>query len=180
MDAEERPACAEIRSRFAATVQLLGLRGEANAQGAVTLGFASGERGRSLLERIRGGDMRALLLLGLVSTDRAPDFALARKPEFLVVVDARSSPLAEGADVLLPGAFWMEDEGTLVNAEGRVQRLVPPVPPPGGRANWEVLVALADALGARWRYGSVEEVFAELAPAVRGAHHHPRSHGSPS
>jgi predicted molibdopterin-dependent oxidoreductase YjgC len=81
----------------------------------------------------------------------------------LVVVDARFSPLAEGADVLLPGAFWMEDEGTVVNPEGRVQRLVPAVPPPGGRPNWGILASLADALGARWRYVSAEDAFAEFA-----------------
>jgi predicted molibdopterin-dependent oxidoreductase YjgC len=165
MDAGERAACAEMCSRFVGTVQLLGLRGEANAQGAATLGFASGERGRRLLARIQAGDIRALLLLGLASTDGRPGFTLARKPQFLVVVDARSSPLSEGADVLLPGAFWMEDEGTVVNSEGRVQRLVQAVPPPGGRGNWEVVAALADALGARWQYGSVEQVFAEFAQA---------------
>jgi NADH dehydrogenase/NADH:ubiquinone oxidoreductase subunit G len=165
MTGAESAACAEMCSRFGETVRVLGLRGEANAQGAAALGFAMGERGRGLLACIQAADLRALLVLGLASTDRAVAFTLAGKPGFLVVVDARSSPLAQSADVLLPGVFWMEDEGTVVNAEGRVQRLVPAVPPPGGRANWEVLAALAHALGARWRYGSVEDVFAECARA---------------
>jgi len=173
MDAPERAAGAGICRRFGGTVRLLTLRGEANAQGAATVGFVSGERGRRLLARIQAGHVRAVLLLGLASTDGSAALHLARKPEFLVVVDARRSPLAESADVLFPGAFWMEDEGTVVNPEGRVQRLVLAVPPPGGRANWEVIAALADALGARWQYGKVEEVFAECAPAVRGARPQP-------
>ena len=170
MGVREAAVLQELRCRFAAEVLVLALRGESNAQGAAELGLGGRPQGgldaRRLLARCRSGDLRAAMLLGLASTDGAPPIRLRRKPEFLVVVDAVESPLSKRADVVLPGAFWMEDEGTFLNPERRLQRVSPALGPPGGRTNWEVVAALARALGKRWRYRGPEDVFSQLAGAA--------------
>ncbi len=163
MGAREVAALEELRARFAGEVAVLGLRGESNAQGAVELGLGEHEDGRQLMSRCRSGDLRALILLGLGSTDRPPPIRLRRKPEFLVVVDAAESALTGRADVVVPGCYWMEDQGTVINPEGRIQRVASALAPPGGRANWEVVAELAGAFGMDWAYRDTEGVFTELS-----------------
>jgi NADH-quinone oxidoreductase subunit G len=57
------------------------------------------------------------------------------------------------ADVVLPAAAWLEKPGTFVNMEGRVQRSLRAVFPPGdAREDWTILRALAERLGIRLPY----------------------------
>uniref|UniRef100_A0A158P751 NADH-ubiquinone oxidoreductase 75 kDa subunit, mitochondrial n=1 Tax=Angiostrongylus cantonensis TaxID=6313 RepID=A0A158P751_ANGCA len=53
---------------------------------------------------------------------------------------------AEMADVVLPGAAYTEKEGTYVNTEGRAQRSLPAVSPPGdARVDWKIVRAISEA-----------------------------------
>jgi len=53
-----------------------------------------------------------------------PDVAELRKAKFLVVISWDANhPLAEAADVLLPGTIYPEKEGTFTNLQNRVQRI---------------------------------------------------------
>ncbi len=121
---------------------------------------------RELLSRCRAGEVGVLVTFGLGSTDQLGGLRLRQKPGFLLVVDAVETALSRRADVVLPGAFWMEDEGTFINPEGRLQRVAQALEPTGGSANWEVVKVLAEALGAEWQYESVDAVFAELGPSA--------------
>lgn len=52
------------------------------------------------------------------------------------------------ADVILPGAAYTEKEGTYVNTEGRAQRTLPAVAPPGlAREDWKIIRALSEVGG---------------------------------
>jgi NADH-quinone oxidoreductase subunit G len=58
-----------------------------------------------------------------------------RKAKFLVVTSWDANhPLAEVADVLIPGAIHPEKEGTYTNLQGRVQRIHQAFPPKGQAA----------------------------------------------
>jgi assimilatory nitrate reductase catalytic subunit len=89
----------------------------------------------------------------------------------LVVCDAFLNETTAAAHVFLPIAQWAEEDGTMTNLEGRVilRRRVRP-PPPGVWSDLEIIAALAERLGegTRFRFGSPEEVFAELARASAG------------
>ncbi len=92
--------------------------------------------------------------------------------EFLAVCDPFLNETAELADVVLPTAQWVEEEGTLTNFEGRViRRRRVQAAPPGVRTDLEILHALAERLGCgeKFAFDSSEAVFAELGRATAGA-----------
>ena len=71
--------------------------------------------------------------------------------EFLVVQDGfHPTPTTELADLVLPAAIWGEKEGTYTNSERRVSKVNRAVDPPGeARADFDIFLDLADALGCR-------------------------------
>jgi formate dehydrogenase major subunit/formate dehydrogenase alpha subunit len=95
--------------------------------------------------------------------------------EFLVVQDIFMNETCKVADVVLPAACFAEKEGVFTNSERRVQRVRKAVEPPGqARADWRILVDLANAAGAQWRYEDAGEIYAEMAalsPKFAGISH---------
>lgn len=72
------------------------------------------------------------------------------------------------ADLILPGASYLEKSASYVNTDGRVQRTRAVTSPPGfAREDWMILRALSEELGSPLPYDSIDEVrtrMAELAP----------------
>ncbi len=119
---------------------------------------------------IREGRIKALYFLGgdplekVTETEREALGGL----EFLVVQDILANELTRLADVALPGAAFIEKEGTFTNYAGRVQQVRRAFDPPGdARADWEILRDAANALGGGFEYANVQEVMAGLAGAVK-------------
>ncbi|MBF6182245.1 formate dehydrogenase subunit alpha [Nocardia otitidiscaviarum] len=99
------------------------------------------------------GGLRALYVIGedLVSSD--PDAGHVRAAlaacELVISQDVFLSRTAELADVVLPAASFLEKDGTFVNFDRRFQRVRPALDPPGGvRTDFDILRAVAAALGA--------------------------------
>jgi assimilatory nitrate reductase catalytic subunit len=71
--------------------------------------------------------------------------------EFLVVQDGyHPTPTSRYAHLVLPAAMWGEKEGTYTNSERRVSKVNRAVPPPGdARADFDIFLHLAAALGVR-------------------------------
>ena len=89
------------------------------------------------------------------------------KVDFIVVQDAFMNETARFADVILPAAVFAEKEGTFTNSERRVQRVRKAVEPPGeALPDWEILVMLANKMGANWSYKDPAEVYAEMVKDV--------------
>jgi formate dehydrogenase major subunit len=63
------------------------------------------------------------------------------------VQDIFLNETARYAHVFLPGSSFLEKDGTFTNAERRISRVRRVMPPLGGKADWEVTMALANALG---------------------------------
>ncbi|MCS6986676.1 MAG: NADH-quinone oxidoreductase subunit NuoG [Sphingomonadaceae bacterium] len=102
---------------------------------------------------------RVLFLLGVDEVDLRP-FTGA----FLIYVGSHGDRGAAAANVVLPGAAWAEKPGTYVNLEGRVQRSLRAVFPPGdAREDWTILRALADVLGVRLPYDDLGALRARIA-----------------
>ena len=89
------------------------------------------------------------------------------KVDFIVMQDAFMNETARFADVILPAAVFAEKEGTFTNSERRVQRVRKAVEPPGeALPDWEILIMLANKMGANWSYNDPAEVYAEMVKDV--------------
>jgi len=125
--------------------------------GGLDLGFVPGAGGRDVAGILGGaeeGAIDAVYLLGADEIDmRRLDSA------FVIYQGHHGDAGARRADVVLPGAAYTEKDATYVNTEGRVQRAIHAVFPPGdAREDWKILRALSEALGRKLPYDSLGAV----------------------
>ena len=60
----------------------------------------------------------------------------------------QATELAKVADVVLPGAAWVEKDATYTNETGRLQAASKVINPPGEAVeDWQILTSVAAALG---------------------------------
>ena len=90
----------------------------------------------------------------------------------LIVQGVLMTRLAKAADIVLPGAAWVEKDATYVNGQGRLQAAARVIAPPGeAQEDWQMFVDVALALGAAVGYASSAEIRAErrrgACPATR-------------
>ena len=83
--------------------------------------------------------------------------------ECVVVQDIFLNETAKYAHVFLPGASFLEKDGTFTNAERRISRVRQVMKPLAGYADWEVTQLLANALGLAMDYKHPSEIMAEIA-----------------
>ena len=85
----------------------------------------------------------------------------------LVVQGVLMGKLTAAADIVLPGAAWVEKDAAYVNKDGRVQAAARAITPPGdAQEDWQIFVNVGLALGAPLTYASSQEVRAEVARAL--------------
>jgi assimilatory nitrate reductase catalytic subunit len=128
-----------------------------------------------LLEAIHEGKIKGLLSICINPMVSLPDQKFVRealeKLEFFAVIDFFLSETAGYADLVLAGSLMEEDEGTTTNVEGRVihhQKAVDP--PPGAKADWQIICELAARLGTadKFAYRSPRDIFEEIRIASKG------------
>jgi NADH-quinone oxidoreductase subunit G len=126
--------------------------------GALDLGFVPGANGKSLARMLEGG-VDVLWLLGADELDTARIGAST----FVVYQGHHGDVGAARADVILPGAAYTEKSGTYVNTEGRVQRSLLAVYPPGeAREDWKIVRAFSEMVGRTLPYDTLDALRARL------------------
>ena len=83
--------------------------------------------------------------------------------ECIVIQDLFLNETAKYAHVFLPGASFLEKDGTFTNAERRISRVRKVMPPMGGYGDWEGTVLLSNALGYPMHYNHPSEIMDEIA-----------------
>ena len=83
--------------------------------------------------------------------------------ECIVIQDLFLNETASYAHVFLPGSSFLEKDGTFTNAERRLGRVRKVMPPKAGLADWEVTIALSNALGYEMNYSHPSEIMDEIA-----------------
>jgi len=63
----------------------------------------------------------------------------------------------------LPGASFLEKDGTFTNAERRISRVRKVMPPLAGKSDWEVTIGLTNALGYAMHYDHPSQIMEEIA-----------------
>ncbi|MGO8818140.1 MAG: NADH-quinone oxidoreductase subunit NuoG [Terriglobia bacterium] len=130
---------------------------------------APGRNIRSILDRVKSGEIKALLVFGSnpvktfhLSTDHFSKLA------FLMVAELFPTETAEAAHVVLPATSFAEKSGTVTNTCGQVQILKKTMRKAGTRSDLEILLALARLLGHPWTYRSSDDVLREIIAHVPG------------
>ena len=125
------------------------------------------------------GGLKALYVFGEDIAQTDPDSgkveAAMAACDLVVSQEIFLSRTAERADVVLPGASFLEKEGTFVNFDRRFQRVRPAIAPPGeARTDFDVINAVAGALGADLGCptpAAAMDELASLAPLYAGISH---------
>ncbi len=97
--------------------------------------------------------------------------AALRGLECLIVQDIFLNETAKFAHVFLPGATFLEKDGTFTNAERRISPVRKVMAPLSGKADWEATVALSNALGYAMDYAHPAQIMEEIAaltPTFKG------------
>ncbi len=121
----------------------------------------------NMFEAALDGSFRGLYCQGedIVQSDPNTQHVIAALSslECLVVQDIFLNETAKYAHVFLPGSSFLEKDGTFTNAERRISRVRKVMPPKGGMSDWEVTVALSNALGYPMHYSHPSEIMDEIA-----------------
>ena len=155
-------ADASTRSRFEQTWQ-------------VELEGDPGYRIPNMFDAAIDGEFKAMYIQGEDMAQSDPDTqhvtsALAAM-ECVIVQDLFLNETAKFAHVFLPGCSFLEKDGTFTNAERRISPVRKVMEPLSGKADWEVTMALSEALGYPMHYrhpGEVMDEIAALTPTFSG------------
>ncbi len=136
-----------------------------NTRGARLLGISE-EKFADIVRNISDGKVRALLVFGNELADFSEEKTglLLADVSFVVQIGTNEGGVSRAAHAILPSASFAERGGTYTNQAGRVQRFWMGFPPRGkARNNIEIIVGLANRLGAGWKFSGEASVFREIA-----------------
>ena len=105
-----------------------------------------------MFDAAHAGHLKAMYIMAEDVAQSDPDVThvtgALRSLEFLVGQDIFMTPTAELAHVVLPGAAFLESEGTFVNSDRRIQRVRRAISPPGdATADGDIIHAIARRMG---------------------------------
>lgn len=133
----------------------------------VTVDSEPGLRIPNMFDAALDGSFKALYVQGedIAQSDPNTEHVTAALGalECLIVQDLFLNETAKLAHVFLPGASFLEKDGTFTNAERRISRVRKVKPPLAGKADWEATVALANALGYPMHYDHPSQIMDEIA-----------------
>jgi NADH-quinone oxidoreductase subunit G len=144
-----------------------------NLRGAHDLGFDVASGATGLRHAIDAGHVKVLYIL-----DPGPDGSLgdtewiiaarrAGKLQSLIVQGVLKNALVDAADIVLPGAAWVEKDATFTNATGHVQGASRVIMPPGDAVeDWQILSKLGVVFGTATNYVSADAVREHVSRAL--------------
>ena len=144
----------EVRERF-------------KAVWGVEIDHEPGLRIPNMFDAAIAGTFKALYVQGEDIAQSDPNThhveAALKALDCLIVQDIFLNETAKFAHVLLPGSTFLEKNGTFTNAERRINRVRKVMEPIAGMEDWEVTVALSNALGYPMHYNHPSEIMDEIA-----------------
>jgi NADH-quinone oxidoreductase subunit G len=133
------------------------------------LNFEPGQKLRAIAKDLQSGKIRGLLLLGENPARFGITLEQIKNLPAFIAIDILSNAANEQANVLLPGSGFAEKRGSMINGEGRLQRLSRAIRPPGNaREDWEILRDLLQALGGGNAIYTIDDVFRQMGAEIPG------------
>jgi formate dehydrogenase alpha subunit len=107
---------------------------------------------------------KVLYLIGEAPFDKRPSC------DFLIYQNIFHPPSAYAADIVFPSAAFTEIDGSFINGEGRIQKVMKGVNPPGeAKADWEIICQIARKMGkSGFEFATADEIRNEIANFVEG------------
>ena len=143
------------------------VRGSFEKAWGVKIDDEPGLRIPNMFDAAISGSFKGLYCQGEDIAQSDPDIqhveAALRGLECLIVQDIFLNETAKFAHVFLPGASFLEKDGTFTNAERRISPVRKVMEPLSGKADWEATMALSNALGYEMNYTHPSEIMEEIA-----------------
>jgi len=154
-----------------------------NVNGARLFGLSKGAVGdmvgepalSTLKTAVKAGEVTALYVFdpgpagSLGDTAWIIEARAAGRLPLLIVQGVLLTDLARAADFVLPGASYVEKDGSYTNGKGRLQAASRAIPAPGeAMEDWQILVNLGTALGVSFDYRASAHVRADIAARFPG------------
>lgn len=171
-----------------------------NSLGAELAGvvpFKGGLNLDGIIEGIKKGKIKALYVIEDDLINERPELEeIFTKLDLLIMHATNLNKTAALADIVFPASTYAEKNGTMVNFQGRVQRLTPAVTTTNvdralegmmmsrldkfgtkfdrwaeknkhdAFSSWKILVMLANAMGNKLKFDMAEDVFEEMTKSI--------------
>lgn len=118
-------------------------------------------------EKLLHGNIKALLVFGEDPLYIQDNLKYFKGIEFLMVQDMFATSTTEAADIVIPAASFIEQDGSYTACDRRVQFVKQIVPPQSGMENWKILLSLAEKFNFKMDYTSVEQIASEIKEVNR-------------
>ena len=133
----------------------------------VSLESEPGLRIPNMFDAALDGTFKGMFIQGEDFAQSDPDtqhvMAALSAMECVVVHDLFLNETAKYAHVFLPGASFLEKDGTFTNAERRISRVRKVMPPRAGLADWQAVMQVCQALGHAMHYDHPSQIMDEIA-----------------
>lgn len=143
------------------------VRAQFEADWGTTLDAEPGLRIPNMFDAMTRGSFKGLYCQGedIVQSDPNTQHVThaLEQLDCLIVQDIFLNETAKYAHVFLPGASFLEKDGTFTNAERRINRVRKVMQPLAGLADWQVTLKLAQAFGFEMDYTHPSEIMDEIA-----------------
>ncbi len=122
-----------------------------------------------MIDAIHEGKLKSMYVFGeeMAMVDSNANFVgdALSKLDFFVMQEIFFTETCRYADVILPASPSLEKDGTFTSTERRIQRLYQAFEPLGdSRPDWQILMGIANRMGANWTYQHPSEIYEEIAP----------------
>ncbi|MFO7981073.1 MAG: molybdopterin-dependent oxidoreductase [Candidatus Aminicenantes bacterium] len=155
---------------FLINARIFPLSAEGNDRGWHSINKHFFERTSSyadLLNQVKKGQYKALYTASPMSLP--DDLGL----EFLIIQDSFKGKNMDKADLVLPAAVLSETDGSMVNTEGRIQRLKSPLNTQGeAKPDWRIITEIAQKMGSKdFNYITTHDIRKETGKEIPAFKH---------
>jgi predicted molibdopterin-dependent oxidoreductase YjgC len=113
------------------------------------------------------GEIKGLLVFGEDPLSVIDNRKYFEGLEFLVVQDMFPTNTTVAADIILPAASFIEQEGSYMACDRRIQYINPFFESKTGMPNWQVIQSIAQKFNTDFAYDSIAGIAAEISVVNR-------------
>ena len=120
-----------------------------------------------LKSRLANEEIKAVLIFGEDPLADSENERLFNGVEFMLVTDLFQTETTGKADVVLPMASYVEQDGTFTACDLRVQKANKIFRPKSGKANWEFIAEIGSRFDDGFEYETSDDIYTEIMSVNR-------------